>query len=1016
MRNGPRACIASLLLCLLSLFVTNASAQLGRGRDPLTVWSQSRIASEIRGDQFSTLSGNRHPQARTANEVGTVSGSTALQSILLVLAPSDEQQSALEQLLSEQHDPNSPYYHQWLTPEEFGAHYGVSEEDVARVRLWLEQQGFSVDEVAPSRRSIRFSGSAAAVERAFQTSLRRYRVNGETHLANASNPQIPVELAGVVGGIASLHDFRAKGSLRVMQPASQITYGSSTHYVTPADLATIYDANTLYNQGITGSGQSVAVVARSNIKLSDVAAFRAAYGLPAAAPQVIVTNSDPGTASGDFTEATLDVEYAGALAKNATVKFVTSSSTATSDGVFLSAQYIINQNLAPVMTISYGECEQWLGSSGNAYINALWQQAAAQGITVLVSSGDSGAAGCDSSSASAASYGKAINGLCSSPYSVCVGGTQFNDTSNPSLYWSSTNSASGSSALSYIPEKVWNESGSTLYSGGGGVSTVYTKPSWQTGLGVPADGKRDVPDLSLTASVHDGYMIVANGAQGVVGGTSASAPTLAGVFALLAQSTGARQGAPHAVLYRLATQQNAGGTAVFHDITSGNNSVPGLTGFSATAGFDLASGLGSVDVAALVNHWNGASSVPTPTLQLTSSSSSASVAPGGSQTLALTVSGGNGFKSAVTLTAIGLPTGITASLTPALLASPGSGTSALRITVGSTVASGTYSFNVTASGGGLSSSVHVMLTVAAPSFTLSASSASLTLSPGGHSALTFTSTGNASFNSAVTLAASGLPTGVTAVWSPTAIAAPGSGSSTLTLTAAATVAGGSYAVTVKATAGTLSKTVQFTLTVPSLSLSLGATSVGILQGGAATAIATTKVVGGFSAPVTVSVSGLPSGITMSPSSSTLVSPGSGSVTFAIAAAKTAAAVNSNVTITASGGGITKTVLLTLSVKAVASFSLASSSQTALRIKAGSSGTVQVLTVRQNGFASTLTLTASGAPSGTSLTFAPTAVVPGYATILTVRSSTTTPTGSTTLTVRATGGGLTQTLGIPIVIY
>jgi subtilase family serine protease len=149
------------------------------------------------------------------------------------------------------------------------------------------------------------------------------------------------------------------------------------------------------------------------------------------------------------------------------------------------------------MSMSFGLCEAALGSSGNNFINSLWQQAAAEGITVFVSSGDSGAAGCDSSGAPSGTHGRGINGLCSSPYSVCVGGTQFDDTGNPSLYWSSFNSSgTQASAQSYIPEKVWNESGNSgLWSGGGGVSTVYSKPSWQTGTGVPSDNKRDVPDV-----------------------------------------------------------------------------------------------------------------------------------------------------------------------------------------------------------------------------------------------------------------------------------------------------------------------------------------------------------------------------------------------------------------------------------------------------------------------------------------------------------------------------------------
>ena len=279
----------------------------------------------------------------------------------------------------------------------------------------------------------------------------------------------------------------------------------------------------------------------------------------------------------------------------------------------LSAQYIVTHNLAPVMSTSFGLCEAWLGSSGNNFLNSLWQQAAAQGITVFVSSGDNGAAGCDSASASNATYGRAVNGLCSTPYSVCVGGTEFNDASNASLYWTTSNaSGTQASAISYIPEVVWNESGpgAGLWASGGGASTIYAKPNWQTGTGVPADGKRDVPDVSLSAAGHDGYLIVQNGGFYVVGGTSAASPSFAGVMALVVQNTAARQGNANTAFYPLASRQRAGGASVFHDVTSGSNSVPGQPGFNATTGYDQATGLGPIDASALVNHWSDSSVVP----------------------------------------------------------------------------------------------------------------------------------------------------------------------------------------------------------------------------------------------------------------------------------------------------------------------------------------------------------------------------------------------------------------------
>jgi len=336
------------------------------------------------------------------------------------------------------------------------------------------------------------------------------------------------------------------------------------------------------------------------LSLSDVSSFRSTFGLPSNNPAVIVNGTNPGMVSTDEeTEATLDVEWSGATAPKASVQFVVSASTNTSDGITLSSQYIVNHNLAPVMTLSFGNCEAAIGSAGNQFWNSLWQQAAAQGITVLVAAGDSGAAGCDSPSSTSATGGAGVNGLCSSPYSTCVGGTQFADSANPSTYWSASNSSTFASALSYIPEAGWNQSsavggGSDLWAGGGGVSQIYAKPYWQNVAGVPADGHRDVPDVSLTASTNDAYIIEMNGSLYPVGGTSAPTPAFGGLMSLAVQKAASRLGNANPVLYALAANQASAGTTLFHDVTSDNNSVPGQTGFSAGAGYDLVTGLGSV--------------------------------------------------------------------------------------------------------------------------------------------------------------------------------------------------------------------------------------------------------------------------------------------------------------------------------------------------------------------------------------------------------------------------------------
>jgi pseudomonalisin len=438
-----------------------------------------------------------------------------------------------------------------------------------------------------------------------------------------------------------------------------------------------------------------------------------------------------------------------------------------------------------------------MGASANSFFNSLWEQAAAEGITVLVSAGDSGAAGCDSSSATKATHGRGVNGICSTPYSTCVGGTRFNDTASPSLYWSNTTGSNGESALSYIPEIVWNESGSTgLWSTGGGISTVYPKPSWQAGKGVPADGKRDVPDVSLTAAGHDSYLVGVWGALYGISGTSAASPSFAGIMAITAQKAAARLGNANPELYHLAAVQSSGGAAVFHDVTSGNNTVPGVTGFSAAAGYDQSTGWGSVDADKLVTAWGAAPPPPTPTLSLTLSSASVALAKTGS-TIKVTTAVGGGLSSAISLSVSGRPSGLTASFSPKSIASPGSGTSTLTLTPASTLAPG--SWNLTVSGAAGSVTHTASLAVSLPGLAMTLTPQATSLARGNTLQIKLATTAESGFNSVLSLAVTGLPAGVTAVFAPTKIAAPGTGSSTLTLTASKTATLGSAKITVKVT-------------------------------------------------------------------------------------------------------------------------------------------------------------------------------------------------------------------------
>jgi len=466
-----------------------------------------------------------------------------------------------------------------------------------------------VENVAPGRTAIVFSGDVQRVERAFRTQIRTFRLGDRTFQANASEPSLPRALAGTVHGVVSLHNVPRRAMNRgaaAVHP--QYTTASGSHYLSPGDFATIYNVKPLYAAGINGTGVTVAIVGRTHITAPDITAFRSRFGLPVNPPVFVVNGADPGDlGSGEDTEAYLDVEWAGAVARNATIKYVMSRSTSTTDGVDLSAQYIVNNNLAAVMSTSFGQSEANLGATENNFYNNLWAQAAAQGITTVVAAGDSGAAGGSNPSAAAGS-GAAVSGLSSTPYNLCLGGTQFVDATGS--YWTAATAADGSSATGYIPERAWNESGSVaggsgLWATGGGTSIVYAKPAWQVAPGVPSDGRRDVPDVSLTAGGHDGYLIQSAGALQSVGGTSCASPAFAGIMALVVQATGQRQGNANPALYKMATAQYKGtGPVVFHDILTGSNTVPGTNGFLCGTGYDQVTGLGSVDAQALVSHWS----------------------------------------------------------------------------------------------------------------------------------------------------------------------------------------------------------------------------------------------------------------------------------------------------------------------------------------------------------------------------------------------------------------------------
>ncbi|MGO9022366.1 MAG: protease pro-enzyme activation domain-containing protein [Syntrophobacteraceae bacterium] len=599
------------------------------------------------------LHGNVHPKARPEFDVGPTDPSLPMNRTILLLKIATEKQAKLDRLVAEQQDPSSPNFHHWLTPEEFGKRFGRSPEEIATVKGWLISHGFTIDETAKSGTWINFSGAAADVNRAFHTEMHDYQVNGQLRHANSTDPSIPRALAGLVAGPVSLHNFPRKAmhtprrhipDAEKPQAKRQPGYtepDNGGYDLAPGDFAVIYDVNAVYNMGYNGAGVTIAVVERTipaqgdsqeaaiKAAITKWNTFRSTFGLPDNPPVITVNGPSPGdTGVDDDAEADLDVEWAGAVAPGATINCVTSKTTYSADGVDLSAQYIVDNNLAPIMSDCFGTCESQNTTPpmDNAFYNSLWEQAASQGITVFVVTGDSGAYACTDDNGNPISP-KAVNGLASTPYNIAVGGTAL---SSAPQYWnndpSTENIPDGVSALGYMPEVAWNEWNAAPYydwtewASGGGPSSLYPKPAWQVCPGVPSDGARDMPDVSLNSDVYVGYRVYTcynysgpctatdgNPANAffVFGGTSAASPSFAGIMALIVQSEGGeRQGNINTTLYQLANAQYSGvsgASPVFHDITSGTNGFVGdgvdLPGYSCstTPGYNLVTGLGSVD-------------------------------------------------------------------------------------------------------------------------------------------------------------------------------------------------------------------------------------------------------------------------------------------------------------------------------------------------------------------------------------------------------------------------------------
>lgn len=643
----------------------------------------NRITGKIVDSQRFTLSGHVHPNAVSQFDQGKADPALQLNSVTLVLKPSDSQQADLNSLLAQQQDPASKNYHNWLTPEQFADRFGASQADIDKIVAWVQSQQLTVTSVARGRNAVMLKGTAAQAQSAFGTEIHMYLVNGETHYANATEPSLPAALQGVVLAIHGLHNFRMKARTHKLTPLGLAADGISpaytstgTHSIAPDDFATIYDIAPLYKAGIDGTGQKMVIVGQTTITTAHLATFRSYFGLAASnlTTLLVPNTTNPGSSASDAEESDLDLQWASAVARGASLLFVYSYDV--TDAV----QYAIDQNLAPVITMSYGECEiaGRNGTQSDATMMQGWaQQGNAQGITWVASSGDNGAADCygtttGTGASSSSDLAVAVDLPGSIPEVTSVGGTEFTEGSGS--YWNTTNTTTKESAKSYIPETTWNDTaidGSPSASGGG-ASIFFSKPSWQTGTGVPNDNARDVPDVALSASAdHDGYMVYTTSGRVtgwyVFGGTSCAAPTFSGILTLLDQylvSNGYQSnsglGNVNSHLYSYATSTpNA-----FHDITTGNNIVSVSTcsgprctpvtatsgGYSAGVGYDQVTGLGSVDAFNFVTGWHTGALLITSTPAMTLTAGPAILSTTGSTSLTATVTSTNGFTPTGTVT------------------------------------------------------------------------------------------------------------------------------------------------------------------------------------------------------------------------------------------------------------------------------------------------------------------------------------------------------------------------------
>ncbi|MGB8011776.1 MAG: protease pro-enzyme activation domain-containing protein [Terriglobales bacterium] len=1004
----------AMALAVLSMVVSPAGAA-----------TAPAITQAVDESNLVTLGGNVRPEVNARFDRGAVADTLPMEHMLLQLKRSPEKESELQAFIEDIHNSSSPRFHHWLTARQFGQRFGLGQADLQNITRWLESHGFAVNVVYENGVLIDFSGTAAQVRETFHTEIHELNVEGEKHIANVRNPQIPAALAPAIAGIVSLNDFRPRPQYKAKAEFTYGGQGGETYAVVPSDLATIYNMNPLFKAGTSGQGQTIVLIEDSDVySVSDWTTFRSVFGLSSytsgslqqvhpAPPSGANNCIDPKT-NYDDGEATLDVEYASAAAPSAAIELASCASTSSWGGL-IALQNVLNSNSVPpaIVSISYGSCEALSGEGQNKAFNTAYEQAVTEGVSVFVAAGDDGAGVCTSPYYWSV-FGIGVNGFASTPYNVAVGGTDFGDTyaGTNTTYWNSTNNSVYGSALSYIPEIPWNDScaGSLLASaygynesygdqgfcysasgqpywsngagsGGpsecasgqaaqpgvvGGTCAGYPKPSWQSLVGVPNDTVRDLPDVSLFAANglwghYYPYCYTDPSWGGVsctgtpdtwagAGGTSFASPIMAGIQALVNQKTGDRQGNPNPVYYSLAAKEygangsnacnstlgnQAASSCTFYDVTLGDNVVDCQTfdcywpnasestptdptvgvlsttsdsfepAYLATAGWDFATGIGSVNAANLVNNWPASS----PNFTLAVSPYNVSLKQGASVASTITIVPQGHFNGSVNLTVSGLPSGVTASFNP----SSATSTSTLTLNATDAATPGTTTLTVTGTSGNLTASTFVTLTVIQNErFTLSAAPNAVTAPQGATGTAVIAITPVDGFSGNVAFAASGLPKGVTAVFGPN----PATNSSTVSFTAAQKAKTGTSRITITGIAdvptGTATASTTITLTVTPLgtfTIAVAPTKLSIERGSSGTATITIASKNGFDQNVDLLAKGLPKGVTASFSQN----PAGSTSTLTLTASPSAKTGTSNIAITGIFGTLSKEVFLALTV-------------------------------------------------------------------------------------------------------